>query len=170
VFLKLWSATVRRRFRQKNILPDTERRKNTTINIWAETAFLGWLSAGSRWISSLHKLLTFIHYFRKYFKLVYWKDVVMVTLTTTIMFLPFTCMQFWVLGILRRWSSCVLTANEVVCDWLKFEKHCARWKTSNYELLYGSRTHGLIPFIQPTTDNPQPVPDTSHYWASQCPI
>jgi len=38
----------------------------------------------------------------------------MVTLTTGIMFLLFTCMHFWVWGILRKWSACAPTAYEVV--------------------------------------------------------
>jgi hypothetical protein len=56
------------------------------------------------------------------FKLVY-KNVVMVILTAGIMFLLFTCMHFWVLGILRRWSACAPTAYEVVRDCRKFDKH-----------------------------------------------
>jgi hypothetical protein len=40
----------------------------------------------------------------------------MVPLTTGIMFLLFTCMHFWVWGVIRRWSACVPTAYEVaVC-------------------------------------------------------
>jgi hypothetical protein len=34
------------------------------------------------------------------------KNVAMVTLTTDIMFLLFTCTHFWVRGMLRRWSAC----------------------------------------------------------------
>jgi hypothetical protein len=46
----------------------------------------------------------------------------MATLTTRIMFLLFTCMRFWVWGILRRWLECSPTAYEVVRDCRKFEK------------------------------------------------
>jgi hypothetical protein len=46
----------------------------------------------------------------------------MVTLTVGIMFLLFTCMQFWAWGILRRWSACAPTACEVIRDCGKFEK------------------------------------------------
>jgi hypothetical protein len=38
------------------------------------------------------------------------KNVVIVTLTTGIMFLLFTCLQFWLCIILRRWSTCVPSA------------------------------------------------------------
>jgi hypothetical protein len=41
----------------------------------------------------------------------------MVTLTTGIMFMLFTCIYFWLWGILRRWSARAPTACEVV-DWL----------------------------------------------------
>jgi hypothetical protein len=51
----------------------------------------------------------------------------MVTLTTGIMFLPFTCMHFSVWEILRRRSACVPTDYEVVRDCRKFEKH---WLTA----------------------------------------
>jgi hypothetical protein len=44
----------------------------------------------------LHNFLSFNHYFRKYFKLVIRTTVVMVPLTTGIIFLLFACMQFWV--------------------------------------------------------------------------
>jgi hypothetical protein len=45
----------------------------------------------------------------------------MVTLTTRIMFLLFTCMHL----ILRRYSVCASSASEVVHDCQKFEKHCS---------------------------------------------
>jgi hypothetical protein len=48
----------------------------------------------------------------------------MVTLTTGITFLLFTCMNLWVWEILRRWSTCAPTAYEVFLDYRKFEKHC----------------------------------------------
>jgi hypothetical protein len=38
----------------------------------------------------------------------------MVTLTTGITFLHFTCMHFWVREILRKWSASAPTAHEVV--------------------------------------------------------
>jgi hypothetical protein len=50
----------------------------------------------------------------------------MVTLTTGIIFFPFTCMHFWVWGILRMWSGCAPTAYEVVHDCRNVEKHCCR--------------------------------------------
>jgi hypothetical protein len=53
------------------------------------------------------------------------KNVVVVTLTTGIMFLLFTCMHIWVWVILRRWSACAPIAYEVVRDCQKFEKHCS---------------------------------------------
>jgi hypothetical protein len=46
----------------------------------------------------------------------------MVTLTTGIMFLLFTCMYLWVWGILRQWSACAPTACEEVSNCRKFEK------------------------------------------------
>jgi hypothetical protein len=50
--------------------------------------------------------LCYNHFFRKFLKLVYIRNVAMVTLTTGIMFLLFTCTHFWVRGMLRRWSAC----------------------------------------------------------------
>jgi hypothetical protein len=41
----------------------------------------------------------------------------------SIMFLLFTCMHFWVWGILRRWSACAPITYEVVRNCRKFEKH-----------------------------------------------
>jgi hypothetical protein len=66
------------------------------------------------------------HYFIKYFTLVYSKNVVIVTLSTSIMFLILICMYFWVWGVLRRWFACAPTAYEVVRDCRTFEKHCIR--------------------------------------------
>jgi hypothetical protein len=40
-----------------------------------------------------------LSYFIKYFKVVYIKTVVKLTLTTGVMFLLFTCTHFWVWGI-----------------------------------------------------------------------
>jgi len=45
----------------------------------------------------------------------------MVTLTSGIMFLLFTCMHFWVWKILLMWSVCAPTAFEVVRDCRMFE-------------------------------------------------
>jgi hypothetical protein len=109
VFIKLWSAVVRRRFRMKGHCKHCQKlneRKNP-IHICAKTAFVGWTSAEIKRISYFHNLLSFNHYFRKCSKLLYIKNVVMITLTTGIMFLLFTCIRFWVWGILRRWSACV---------------------------------------------------------------
>jgi hypothetical protein len=46
----------------------------------------------------------------------------MATLTTG-MFLLFTCVHFWVCVALRRWSTCVPTAYQVVWGCRKFEKY-----------------------------------------------
>jgi hypothetical protein len=43
----------------------------------------------------------------------------MVTLTTGVMFLLFTCMHFWACWILWKWSACAPTAYEVVSDYLR---------------------------------------------------
>jgi hypothetical protein len=75
---------VHRQFRKKKHRKnwsDTERMKNISTEVCAKTAFIGWPSTESRRTSSFHNFLSFNHYFRKYFKLVYRKDVVMVTLT-----------------------------------------------------------------------------------------
>jgi hypothetical protein len=110
-------------FRGKNIaksVSDTYQMKNAPIHVCAETAFMGWPSTENRQISFYN------HYFRKYFKLVYRKNVVMVSLTTSIMFLLFSWMHCWVWGILRRWSACAPTIYELVCNCQKFGKHCSR--------------------------------------------
>jgi hypothetical protein len=67
----------------------------------------------SRRISSFHNLLYFNYYFRKYFKLVYNKNVFVVTIATSVRFLLFICMHFGWGGILRRWSACVPIAYEL---------------------------------------------------------
>jgi hypothetical protein len=84
-----------------------------------------------------HNYLSFNNYFVKYFKLVYIKNVVMLTSATGIMFLLFTCMHFWVRSVIRRWPACVPTACEVFRDCQKFEKHwstdyCFIWRCSNF--------------------------------------
>jgi hypothetical protein len=76
------------------IVSDTEPMKNTPIHVCDKTAFIGSPSAKIGRISYFHNFLYFSHYFRKYFKLVHRKTVVMVTLTTGIMFLLFNCMPF----------------------------------------------------------------------------
>jgi hypothetical protein len=58
--------------------------------------------------------------------LVYRKNVVVTTLTTSIMSVLFTCMHFWVWEILRRWTACVLITYEVVCECQKFQKCCSK--------------------------------------------
>jgi hypothetical protein len=65
-------------------------------------------------------------YFRKYLELVYRKNVGMVIMTTSIMFLLFICMHFWVWGILQRWPAFAPTTYEVVCNYWKFENHRSR--------------------------------------------
>jgi hypothetical protein len=91
--------------------------KNTTMHVCANTSFVGRPSTGSRRVSSACNFLSFSRYFRKYFKLVYIKNVLMVTLATSIMFLLFSCMHFCVWGILRRQSACAPTAYKVFLDY-----------------------------------------------------
>jgi hypothetical protein len=55
------------------IVSDTEQVKNTPIHVCAKTAFVGWPLTGIRQINSFHYFLTYNHYFREYFKLVYRK-------------------------------------------------------------------------------------------------
>jgi hypothetical protein len=110
------------------------------LHVCAKTACVNWLSIESGQINYFYNFLSLNHYFRKYFKLVYTKNVVMVTLTTGIMFLIFTCMNFWVgWGILRRWSTCAQTTYEVVCDCRKFQKHLVQslilWSTNFMQIL-----------------------------------
>jgi hypothetical protein len=93
-----------------------------SIHNYMSAAFVGWPSAESRWSSSSHNFLSFSHYFRKYFKLMCRKDVVMVTLT---MFLPFTCMCFWVGNFTKVVCLCT-TTYEVIHDCRKSEKHWCR--------------------------------------------
>jgi hypothetical protein len=64
--------------------------KNTPIHVCVKTAFVGRHSADSRRIGSFHKFLSFNPYFRKYFKLVYRANVVVLTSTTDVMFLLFS--------------------------------------------------------------------------------
>jgi hypothetical protein len=131
VLFKLWSAGSAGSFGRKSvaeIISDTEWIIKHTY-LCATTAFVGWLSTESRRIRSFHNFLSFSHYFLEYFKLVY-KNIVMVTLTTGILLLLFTCIKFWVWGILWRWCACEPTAYEMVRDCRKFEKYCPRWYTS----------------------------------------
>jgi hypothetical protein len=109
-FLKLLSAVIRQlvrfgspnAFERKiivNIVSYTWRMKKTPIRVCAKTAFVGWPSVESMWIpSSFHNFLSYNIYFRKCFKLVHMWNVVMVTLTTGILFLLFTCTHFWARG------------------------------------------------------------------------
>jgi hypothetical protein len=133
VFLKLWFAAVGQvvcgwcqKKKCSKIVSDPEWMKNTPIHVCAKLAFVGWHSVESRQIRSFHNFLSYSHYFRKYFKLVSRKNVVMVTLTTIIMLLLFTCMHFRVWGILWRWFVCACISYEVVCDCWNLEKHCWR--------------------------------------------
>jgi hypothetical protein len=97
VFIKLWSAAIRRRFWNK-------KRCKTCTRHWTnekysrtfcdKTASFGWSRTESRPISSFHNLLYFKNYFIKHFKLVYGKNVVMVTSTTGIMFVLFFARTF----------------------------------------------------------------------------
>jgi hypothetical protein len=110
------SAAVRERLKErkcKNCIRHWTN-ENSPIYVCAETAFGGWPLTESRRICSSHNFFSFNRYFRKHFKFSYIKGVVMVILTSVIMFLVFICIQFWVLGILRRWSTCTLTAYEMV--------------------------------------------------------
>jgi hypothetical protein len=70
------------------IVSDNKQMKNTSIHVCPKTAFVGWPSTETRRISSFHNCLSFNHHFRKLFKLVYRKHVVMITLTTGIRFSP----------------------------------------------------------------------------------
>jgi hypothetical protein len=119
VFLKLWSAALRsvvlRRFRKKNIsnmvssvawiVSGTERMKNTLIHVCDKSASVGLPSAEIRRISSFYNLLFFSHYFRKYFKWVYFKNVVMVTLTTGILYLYSLAWTFGFGEFYERWVA-----------------------------------------------------------------
>jgi hypothetical protein len=119
----MWSMAGCRRFRKKhwNIVSDTERMKNTPIHVCAKTTIVDWPTESMQ-ISFFHNFLSFSHYFRKYIKLLYRKNMVMVTSTLDIMFLLFTCMHFRAWGILQRWSARVPSACVVVCDCQKFHK------------------------------------------------
>jgi hypothetical protein len=101
----------------------------------SETAFVGLPSAERRWIISLHKVVSFSHYFRKYFKLMYRNDVVVVTFTTGIMFLLFTCIHFRLWVILRSLSAGAPIACEVVRDCRKSEKHWSELRFGNKSLV-----------------------------------
>jgi hypothetical protein len=101
LFLKLWSAGgFEKKKRCRNCIVWM---KNTPVHVWVKTAFVSWPSTES---NSFHNVLSFDHYFRKYFKLVYRKNVVVVTLTTGVMFLLFTGMHFRVWGILQVLRVC----------------------------------------------------------------
>jgi hypothetical protein len=135
-FIKLWSAGPRRsaggfgRKSNAKIVSGTERIRNTPVHAYAKTALARWPSTERRRVSSFHNVLSFNHYFIKELKLVYRKNVVMVTLTSGVIHPLFTCMHFWVRGILRKWSACAPTAYEVIRDCLTFEKNCSR--TTSY--------------------------------------
>jgi hypothetical protein len=105
--------------------------KNTPILVCDKTEFVRWNSTESKRICSFHNFLSYNHSFRKGFKLVYRKNVVMVTLTTGIKFPVFPCIHFWIQGILKRWHPCPSTAYEVVSDCRKFEKHWVRVRRVN---------------------------------------
>jgi hypothetical protein len=47
------------------IVSGTETIKYSTIHVYVKTAFVGWPSTESRWISSLHNFWFLNHYFRK---------------------------------------------------------------------------------------------------------
>jgi hypothetical protein len=117
------------------IVSDTELMKNIPTYVCAKTASVGWPSTESRRNSSIHNFSSFNHCFIKYIKLVCRKSMVMVTLTTVIMFILFTCMHFWVWGILWRLFARAMTAYEVVSDCRKLEKHCLHqkiWQRFNF--------------------------------------
>jgi hypothetical protein len=77
------------------------------------------------------------------------------------MFVPFICMHFWVLGIVRRWSACSPTAYEVVSNCLSLRNTGLRnivayiirircferflRSTSFYSLSFHRRTDTLSP-------------------------
>jgi hypothetical protein len=127
--------------------------KSTFIHVCAKTAFVVWPSTESGRISSSHNFLSYNHYFRKCFKLVNIKNLVMVTLTTGITFLLFTCMHFWVWGTLRRWPACAAIAYEVARDCRKLEKH---WPTGwriwhHHTALFHIKMHNDL--LTPTTSH-----------------
>jgi hypothetical protein len=137
MFFKLWSADHRcsgspggprrsavgfGRKKHCKIVSESWRMKNTPIHVCAKTAFVGWPSTESRRISYFHNLLSYNHYFRKYFKLLY-RKCVYGNFDPSIMLLLFTCMHLWVWESLRRWFACAPAACEVH-DCRKFEKHC----------------------------------------------
>jgi hypothetical protein len=62
------------------------------------------------------------------------KNVVMVSLTT-VMFLLFTLMHFWLRGILRWWFECAPTAYEVGHDCRKFGIHWYRMNLTTFLVL-----------------------------------
>jgi hypothetical protein len=119
----MWSAAVRRRFRKKKgitkIVSDTEGVKNTPTHVRAKTDTLCWPSTVNSRISSVRNFLPFNHYFRKYIKLVYRKNVVMVTLITGIIFSLFMWMHFWVGNFTKVLRVCA-DQYEVVRDCQKF--------------------------------------------------
>jgi hypothetical protein len=87
-------------FERKSISKIVSNTNTTPIHFCTKTAFVGWQTE-SRRITSFHNFLSFNRCFRKYFKLVYRTDVVMITSVTDIVFLLFTCKHFWVWIILR---------------------------------------------------------------------
>jgi hypothetical protein len=89
-----------------------------------KTDFIGWTSTECSSISSIHNFMSYIHYFRKLFKLVCVKAVIMMTFTTVEQLRIFTFKQNYVWKILRPRSACAPTAYEVIRDWQKFENHC----------------------------------------------
>jgi hypothetical protein len=67
----------------------------------------------------------------------YRNNMVMVTLTTGIMFLLLTCMHFLVWGILRMWYTCAPTACEVVHYCLKPWSANHWWSTEVPQVVRG---------------------------------
>jgi hypothetical protein len=85
-------------FRRKGIakiVPDTQGMKDTPTHVCAKTALVGWPSRESGRINYFYNFLYFSHYsLLKCFKSVHRKDTVTVIITTGIMFLLFTSVQF----------------------------------------------------------------------------
>jgi hypothetical protein len=100
--------------------------------------------------------------------------VVILTLNTSIMFLVFTFMHFWMWGfLLRRWYSCALTTYKVVRDCLKFEKHWSGvtnellLRTSSSHLFYEWNMYEQV-FLYPCTRRPKYISQPIRHVLKPC--
>jgi hypothetical protein len=126
MFLKACFAFVRRWFwktmHSRNYIRHGKN-ENVPMHVCAITAFVGWFSTESRQISSFHNFLSFGHYLENASNQCI-KKCGYGNFNHDIMFFLFTCLHFWVWGILWKWSACALTIYDVVHDCQKFKKHC----------------------------------------------